>query len=90
LLVGLDESLKLDVEVLILALKHGTVLINCIALIFDIIVSLQEILIIESKVFLLFSGNDQLVLDISQLGFTIKYLGVQISVSCILIFSLSL
>jgi len=65
LLVSLDESLKLDIEVLILALKHGTVLINCIALILDIIVSLQEILVIESKVFLLLSGNDQLVLDIS-------------------------
>lgn len=65
-------------------------LINCIALILNIIVSLQEILVIESKIFLLFSCHNQLVLDISQLGFTIEYLGVQISVSSILILSLSL
>ena len=61
----MDESLKLDIEVLILALKHGTVLINSIAFVLDIIVSLQEILVIESKVFLLLSSNNQLVLDIS-------------------------
>ena len=54
MLISLDEALKLDVEVLVLALKNGTMLVDGITLGLHVIVSLQEILVVESKVLLFF------------------------------------
>lgn len=54
LLISLDEALELDVEVLVLALENATVLIDGITLGLHVVVSFQEILVVESKVVLLF------------------------------------
>lgn len=65
-------------------------LVDGIALGLDVIISFQEILIVEPEVLLLFSGHHQLVLGVPEFGLSLEDLRVQLSVSSILILSLSL
>lgn len=57
LLISLDEALELDVKVLVLTLENGAMLVDCITLSLHVVVSLQEILVVESEVILFFSCN---------------------------------
>lgn len=72
LLVGLNEALELDVQVLVLALEDGAVLVNCITFSFNVIVSFQEILVVESEILLFFSGDHQVVLGVPEFSFSFE------------------
>ena len=50
LLVGLDESLKLNVQVFVLALEDRAVLVDGIALGLHVIVAIEQVLVVESQV----------------------------------------
>ena len=65
-------------------------LIDGIALGFHIVVSLQEILIVESEVLLLFSGHHQLVFCVPEFGLSFEDLCIQLPISTIFLFRLSL
>lgn len=90
LLVSLHEPLQLDVEILVLALENGTVLVDGVALGLHIVVSLQEILVVESKVFLLLLGDRQLIFGVTEFSLSFKYLRVKISISRVFGLCLSL
>ena len=76
LLVGLNESLELDIQVLVLVLQNGAVLVDGVALILQVVVAVEQVLVIESQVFLLFSRDHELVLSGSQFSLPVKHLGI--------------
>jgi len=90
LLISLNKSLEFDIEVFILASEDVAVGLNSVYLGLEVTVSLHHVVIRESKVFLLLSGNDELILGVSESVLSLKYLGGEISVSGVLTFSLSL
>ena len=90
LLIGLHEALKLDVEILVLALENGAMLVDGVTLGLHIVISLQEILVVEPEVVLLLPSDRQLIFGVTELGLSFEYLSVEISVSRILGLCLSL
>jgi len=64
--------------------------LHCIYLSLKVTVSLHHVIVGESQVVLLLSGNDKLIISVSESIFSLENLGSQISVSGILTFSCSL
>ena len=90
LLIGLDKSFELDIEVSILATEDVAVGLDSVDLSLEVAVSLHEVVIRESEVILLLSGNHELIVGVPQLVLPLKCLGSKISVSGVLSLSLSL
>lgn len=90
LLVGLNESLELDIQVLVLVLQNGAVLIDSVALVLQVVVAVEQVLVIESEVFLFLSGDHELILSGAQLGFPVEHLSIELSVSQVLLLGLAL
>ena len=90
LLVGLHESLKLDVQVFVLALEHVAVSVQSTDFSLDVLVSLKQVVVAESDVVLLLSGHEELVLELSESLFSLVLLGSKLSVAGIFVLSLSL
>ena len=89
LLVGMHESLELDVEVLILMLEYIAMLVQSIDLTFNIVVSIEDVLIVESDIILILSGNQELLINSSQSVLPLEDLSGKISVTSILSLGLS-
>jgi len=84
-----DKSLKLDIEIFVLILQDVAVRIKCIELTFDIIVSIEDVLVVESHSLLILSANSELIIDGSQSVFSLEDLSSEVSVTSILSFGLS-
>ena len=65
LLVGLHESFQLNIQVSVLTLEHVAVGIQGVELGLEVTVSFEDVVVAESKVVLLLSGDHKLVLDLS-------------------------
>ena len=89
LLIGMHESLELDVEVLILMLEDTAMLVQSIDLTFNIVVSIEDVLIVESDIILILSGNHKLIFNSSQSVLPLEDLSGKISVTSILSLGLS-
>ena len=85
----MDKSLKLDIEIFVLILQDVAVRIKCIKLTFDIIVSIEDVLVVESHSLLILSANSELIIDGSQSVFSLEDLSSEVSVTSILSFGLS-
>lgn len=90
LLVSLDESLQLSIKVFVLPLKDVAMWVKSIQFSFQILVSLHDITVTESHIFLFLSGYHQLVLDLSLSLFSLIQLSWEISVLRVFDFGLSL
>ena len=89
LLVRHNETLKLNIQILVLALKHVAVRVESADLGLDVVVSLEQIIVVEAHVILFFAGDVQLVLDGTQSVLTLEGLCVEVSVAAILVFGVS-
>ena len=90
LLICLNKSFKLNIEVFILAAEDIAVGLHSIYLSLEVTVSLHHIVVGESEVILLLSGNNELVIGVSQSVLSLENLGGEVSISGILALSLSL
>ena len=88
--VGLHESLELKVQVSVLRLQHVAVGLKGVNFRLDIAISIEQVVVGESKVISLLSCNHQLIICISKSIFSLEHLTVQLSVSSVLILTLSL
>lgn len=89
LLVSVDEALQLDVEVTVLTLEGIAVVTKCADLSLDIVVSLEEVGVVEAQVILLTASDSQVVLDSSQAVLSVKDLSVEVTVASVLTLSLT-
>jgi hypothetical protein len=84
LLISVDKSLKLDIEIFVLGLQDVAVTIESIELTFNIIVSIKEVMIVESHGLLILSAYSKLIIDGSQSVFSLKDLSSEVSMTSIL------
>lgn len=90
LLIGLNKSLQLNIQIFVLALEDIAVGLDSIDLSLEVAVSLHQVVIRESKVVLLFSGNHKLVVSVSKSIFSLEHLGSKVSISGVFTLGLSL
>ena len=90
MLIGLYKSFKLNVQVSVLALKNIAMRIQSVEFRLKVTVSFQNVVVAESEVVLLLSGDHELILNLSMSLFSFVELTLEVSVFGILIFSLTL
>jgi len=89
LLIGHDETLELNIQILVLALKHMAVRVERVDFRLDIVVSLEQIIVVEAHIILLFAADIKLVLGATESLLALESLSIEISVAGVFIFSIS-
>ena len=85
----MNESLKFNIEVLILVLQDMAMGTEGIDFTLNIIVSIKEVSVVESQVVLFFSSDIKLIINGTHSVLSFKHLSSEVSVACILCLSLS-
>lgn len=89
LLIGHDETLELNIQVLVLALKHMAVRVERVDFRLDVIVSLEHIIVVEAHIILLLAAHIQLIVGSTESVLALERLRVHVSVAHVLILSVS-